>query len=139
MANKQVSPSKPRRAQWYVWLGVIALVAYAVLIWTRSTIAAGGSDSSGYLNSARLFAAGRLEVPVRIPAEMAGREGISASRFQPLGFFAFENDRRLVPTYPTGFPLHVALAAKIFGWSWGIRLVEVLGALAGLCLCCAEI
>src|SRR5688500_7368622 len=137
MANEQASPSKARRAQWYVWLGLIALVAYGVLIWTRSTIAAGGSDSSGYLNSARLLASGRLEVPVRIPAELAGREGISAPRFQPLGFVAFENDTRLVPTYPTGFPLHIALAAKIFGWSWGIRLVEVLGALAGLCLCYA--
>jgi 4-amino-4-deoxy-L-arabinose transferase-like glycosyltransferase len=140
MANESNPPSSPlrrRAAHGSIWLGLIALAAYAVLIGARATVAAGGSDSSGYLNSARLLASGRLESPVRIPAEVAGNQGISPPSFQPLGFVAFENDTRLVPTYPTGFPLHVALAAKLFGWSNGIRIVEILGALAGLCLCYA--
>ena len=120
-----------------MWVGLLALALYALWIGTHSTIAAGGSDSSGYLNSAKLLASGRLETPVRIPAEFGTAERISAPRFQPLGFAAFEHTTRLVPTYPTGFPLQVAFAAKLLGWSWGIRFVEIAGALAAVGLCYA--
>ncbi|MGH7959530.1 MAG: ArnT family glycosyltransferase [Opitutaceae bacterium] len=72
-----------------------------------------------------------------MPPEFARLEGVSPPRFQPLGFASFVHNNRLLPTYPTGFPLHLAAAGRIFGWSWGPRLVEVLGALAGVWLCYA--
>jgi hypothetical protein len=118
-----------------VWLGLLGLAAYAWLIGVNATIAAGGSDSSGYLNSARLLAAGQFEVPVRMPDALRSLPEISPPRFQPLGFVAFEDSARLVPTYPTGFPLHVALAGRLLGWSWGPRVVQIAGALAAVWLC----
>jgi hypothetical protein len=129
--------SADRTSHWFAWLGLLGLAVYALIIGFNSTIAVGGSDSSGYLNGARLLASGRLELPVRIPAGLAGQEGISPPRFEPLGFVAFEDSSRLVPTYPTGFPLHVARASKLFGWSWGPRFVEIAGAIAAVWLCFA--
>ena len=42
------------------WLGLLALAAYAVFLARNTAVVAGGSDSSGYLNSARLFAEGKF-------------------------------------------------------------------------------
>jgi hypothetical protein len=126
-----------RAPRWFVWLGVPGLVAYAMLIGLNSTSAAGGSDSSGFLNSARLLAAGRFDAPVRMPDALRSQEGVAPSLFEPLGFATLEDRRRVVPTYPTGLPLHLALAGTIAGWAWGPRLIEMGGALAAVWLCYA--
>ena len=123
------NPNPPAPAtpapRWLIWLGLIAFVGYGVLIERNFSIAAGGSDSSGYLNSARLLAGGRLQADLRVPLEFGAVKG---DHFQPLGFIAV-GDAHLTPTYPTGLPLHFALAGKFFGWLTGPRLVGLFAAL----------
>jgi hypothetical protein len=137
MTEPHPPPPCTRAPRWFITLGFIALAAYAVLIGVNSTVAAGGSDSSGYLNSARLLASGRLENTVRLPPGFGPVEDLFRPFFQPLGHVAFAENSRLLPTYPNGLPLHLALAGKIFGWSWGTLFVELAGALAAIWLCYA--
>lgn len=139
-ARTEAAPSLAARAaaradRWFVWVGLLALVAYGIMIAVKGTIAAGGSDGSGYLNSARLLASGQLTSAVRSPAGVGSTEELPPVLFQPLGFVTSEEHHRLKPNYPTGFPLHVALASTMVGWSLGPRLVEVAAALAAVLLC----
>ena len=104
---------------------------------------AGGADTSGYLNSARQLAQGRLSEPVRtIP-------GIAASAyppdtFVPLGMRTGREPGSIVPTYPVGLPLHLAAASFFVGldhaatvvntvaWIGAVVLVYRLARLMGL-------
>jgi hypothetical protein len=130
--------SSPRPApRWFIWFGCLALAGYGVFLQFNSTVAAGGADSSGYLNSAQLLAAGRRETHVRLPAGFDRAAETFRPHFQPLGFTAFAENDRLVPTYPTGLPLHLALAQKVLGESLGVRCVEFAAAVAAVWLCYA--
>src|SRR5205814_1625474 len=79
--------------------------------------AAGGADSSGYFNEARLMVSGRFNRPIELlrilhlPTEWS-------HVLTPLGFASDERDRTaMVPTYPPGFPAHLAIIGMIGGWS----------------------
>lgn len=109
-------------------VAIIAL-AYAAFIYLHSSPFAAGSDSSGYLNSARLLARGEFASPIRTLPTLAP----PAWDFywqEPFGFKADHAHPRMVPTYPTGLPLHLLLAAPIVGWEKAARLVNVLNVLA---------
>ena len=112
-----------------------ALAAYAVLLAVNATSAAGGSDSSGYLNSARLIASGRLQTELRVPAEFGPQTGVDRLVFTPFGFYPYLDHAALPPTYPVGLPLHLAAAGKLLGWHFGPLLIELFGALGAVCLC----
>jgi len=112
----------------------LALAAYAVLLAVNATSASGGSDSSGYLNSAHLIASGRLQTDLRVPAEFGPQSGYERILFTPFGFYPFLNHAPLPPTYPVGLPLHLAAAGKLFGWHVGPIVVQLAGALGALCL-----
>lgn len=60
-----------QKSLWFRVLAGGALDGYIVFLAPKTTAVAGGSDSSGYLNSARLLAAGRLQAELRLPPEMA--------------------------------------------------------------------
>ncbi len=134
------NPNPPSTAaiapRWGWWIGIAALGLYLGWLARLTVIVAGGSDSSGYLNSARLFAEGRLMTELRVPSEFPRPTWAEAVHFTPQGFFA---DRRqpgmLTPTYPTGLPLQYALAARLFGWTAGPWLVVLGSACAALWLC----
>ena len=124
-------PPPTRSNQRLAAIGAIVLVAacYAWFIYRHCAPYAGGSDSSGYLNSARLIASGQLAAPPRaIPG--LGPANWNPSFYQPLGFGADPAGGRLVSTYPIGLPVHYALAAAIVGFEKAARVVNVLGALA---------
>lgn len=122
--------SAPR---WFRWLAVVALAAYAVFLANHASSSAGGSDTSGYLNSARLLAAGRLQGELRIPPEIAALPNLNRQHFMPLGAdLLIAGNPHLTPTYAVGLPLHLALAAKILGWEIGVRVLELTLALAAL-------
>ena len=91
-----------------------AVVAGAALVARFSGTAAGGADSSGYLNSARLFARGQLNVRVRaVPGVDA--EAYPSGVFVPLGMRPGRSPQTAVPTYPPGLPLHLAAAVLLVG------------------------
>lgn len=106
---------------------VICLVGYAFFLVQHSSPYAGGADSSGYLNSARLFSQGEFFARPRVlPGHAAGEFG--GFSFVPLGFMRSQ-DGRMVPTYPTGYPIQL-LAAAGFGWARAATVVNVSTALA---------
>ena len=76
---------------------------------TFSTYAAGGADSSGYLNQARLFSHGRSVDDSRLPGSWP--DGID--KLAPLGFRPTPDRQHLAPTYPPGYPLLMAPAFLI--------------------------
>jgi hypothetical protein len=119
------------------WIGCIALALYATFLARNSSNVAGGADSSGYLNSARLLAAGQLTTKLRTPPEFGPQENLRRHQFQPHGFAPFPGIRGLSPTYAVGLPLHLALAGKLFGWERAPVFVGVGSAVAAVLLCFA--
>lgn len=113
-----------------LWLAItLVAVGYMGFLFQSGASYAGGSDSSGYLNSARLLAHGQVSENVRaIP-------GLSPPvwdnyNYQSLGYNVDAGTGRMVPSYPIGFPLHLAGAAAIVGFEKTARLVNALNALA---------
>ncbi|HEY1251427.1 MAG TPA: hypothetical protein VGH97_09575 [Thermoanaerobaculia bacterium] len=93
----------------------------------------GGSDSAGYANTARDLVAGRIVVPVEAPARLGLDDGWSRV-FIPLAEYPGARAGTMVPYYPPGFPLHVALVSLVAGWTKGPLLVSPLFAIAALVL-----
>jgi hypothetical protein len=75
---------------------------------------AGGADSAGYLNSARLLSEGRVSTPMRALPELP--PGPTTSElYMPLGFVTTGTDR-LASAYPIGLPALIAAASYAVGW-----------------------
>ena len=103
-------------------------VALAVYLGVHyGSFAAAGSDSYGYLSQARLWLSGlpRVEQPWVQDFAWRNREWI----FAPLGYRPFSPDGTLVPTYPAGLPLLMALFFGVLGENGPFYLVPVMGAL----------
>lgn len=122
------------RGAWWTALGLAALVYAALLAWHCGAVA-GGADSSGYLNHARLLSEGRLRTPVRAVVG-APALGLSAFAYMPLGFTPADpgDATNMVPTYPPGLPLLIAGAAPAVGWERAPAAMMVGHAVAGLAL-----
>jgi hypothetical protein len=132
-------PSPPPAARRPIWrrpaavVAVAALLAYATLLAHYVNAVAGGSDSSGYLNHARILATGRVHIPAReIPGLPADK--FSNFLYSPLGLKPAPNGDGLVPTYPTGLPLMILAARPFGGWAHACDLVMVIHALGGILL-----
>ncbi len=127
------SPENPwSRRRWFLALGGL-LALYALLLLACLGANAGGSDSSGYLNQAKLLTAGQATVAPR------GLPGLPSSPeldflYSPLGLKPTADHRQLVPTYPLGLPLLLVLARPLFGWAQVANAVAFLHLLAGLAL-----
>lgn len=95
---------------------LVAAIAYgAFFLWYHCPYA-GGSDSSGYLNSGKLLLAGELSAPVRPPPGLPTGL-LDPEHYAPPGMKLINEGQRLAPTYPVGLPLHLATA----GWVVGIE------------------
>ena len=93
----------------WAWIAVAAIfLAYAILLFRNTSLAAGGPDESGYMNAARMFAAGELRREVE-PLRRLSLDGTWLRAFTPLGFKSV-GDRWIVPAYPPGLPLHLIAA-----------------------------
>ena len=92
------------------------------------SFAAAGSDSYGYLSQARLWLHGipRVEQPWVQDFAWKNREWI----FSPLGYRPFSPDGTIVPTYPAGLPILMALFLGALGENGPFYVVPILGALA---------
>src|SRR6476660_9537238 len=104
------------------WL-TLAMVLYAILIADRVSTYAGGSDASGYYNSARLLSAGKVTTELRIiPGLPVGSHGISHWAYMPLGFTP-HGAADGVPGYPTGLPLLMVATSFFVSWFYVPGLV----------------
>ncbi len=125
---------EPLEASWRraALVGLLAALALYTLLLARHVGAvAGGSDSSGYMNHAKMLASERLHVQ---PRTVPGLDPAAAPPFLyvPLGFKPAWNGDGIVPTYPTGFPLFVVAASTLAGWRHAGDLAIVLNALLGV-------
>ncbi len=100
----------------------VALLAYFVLLLRNGTFVVGGADSAGYFNEARLIRQGRLSLPVE-PMQRMQLDASWTDAFPPGGFRP--RGRELVPTYPIGFPLHIAATP----WPFLIMPLAAIGSL----------
>lgn len=85
----------------------LALAVYAVLLVRANSSIAGGADSSGYLNEARLLARGRLSEEIAALA-LLGLPPRDHDLFLPLGYRSGPRPGTMAPSYPPGLPLHMA-------------------------------
>lgn len=126
------SPTRaPRGRALAAAAALLGLILYAAVLLGHVGATAGGSDSSGYLNHARLLAAGRLHLPERTLPGLAA-EHTPPYLYVPLGFRPAPNGQGMVPTYPSGLPLLIAAFSPLVGWGHAADSVLVLHSLAGL-------
>jgi hypothetical protein len=109
-----------------------ALAWYGWFTFSRSAAWAGGADSSGYLNAARLLSRGTLHVPQRgFGGALPG--SLSPLTYVPLGFDP-SGSGQMVPLYPLGLPMLFAAGSTVFGWSAGPHLMVWLHLVAAVLL-----
>ena len=99
-----------RRSLPVTQLAIAALLVYAGVMIAYSSGIAGGADSSGYLNQARMWRSGTLSVTLEQPRSL----GLPPEVFIPLGFVPGTQPGTMVPSYPIGLPLHMALGGAAF-------------------------
>jgi len=105
------------------WLAVLAiLVWYLAMMAGRMGICAGGSDSSGYANNARLIMAGRLFAEQRRIDGVPGN--LPPYTYVPLGF-APSGEGRMTPTYPLG--MSALFVAASLGTSLNTGMTVAMG------------
>jgi hypothetical protein len=110
---------------------VIALALYTGMLVTHVAALPGGSDTSGYMNHARLLGSGSLHAQTRaIPG--LPRLANAPMLYVPLGFTPAWNGDGLVPTYPVGLPLFILAMKPLVGWRHAGDATILLHALAGL-------
>jgi hypothetical protein len=102
----------------------LALALWLFLLSFHLDTYAGSSDSSGYLNLARMFQHGQTLLPIRRP-ELAPLGQVEKERFVPLGFIA-RDETRMTPTYPPGLPLLIAGAGALMPLPWASGLCSLL-------------
>jgi hypothetical protein len=126
-ASRGASPW--RGLAWAV--AALALALYGAALARNVAAVAGGSDSSGYMNDARLMAAGHVHVQ---PRTVPGLPPATMPPFLyvPLGFKPAWNGDGMVPTYPTGFALLILALKPLAGWGHAGDVALILHALAGI-------
>jgi hypothetical protein len=121
------------RSRVFILASALLLIVYAVVLFRHTSRSVGGSDSSGYLNAARLLASGHVTEPIR-GLDRLGLPQDFARVFVPLGYTPLERTGRMAPSYPPGLPLHIALAGKLGGWATAPFVVIPIAGLACLVL-----
>jgi hypothetical protein len=108
----------------------VVLVGCAVgLIYGSFT--AGGADSYGYVSQALLWRHGDLRIEQPIVQQVSWP--FAAWTFTPLGYRPVSDAGVIVPTYPPGLPMVMALFAAVFGQRGPFVVVPVLASVALAC------
>jgi hypothetical protein len=119
--------------RWSLWLPLIAFALYGLMLARYSAAYAGGVDSSGYLNDARLLDHGNLIAPMRqVPGMNAA--SLPPLTYVPVCFLPRADHVNMAPIYPMGLPLLIMAVAHSVGWNLAPTVTAVLHALFGLWL-----
>ena len=97
-----------------IFAGLLTLVVYATFLLRNLSYSVGGPDTSGYMNEAKMIAAGHMTLPVDLVHTLKLDDSWLYA-FMPYGF-APSPGGRMHPTYPPGLPMHLAVAGLIGGW-----------------------
>jgi 4-amino-4-deoxy-L-arabinose transferase-like glycosyltransferase len=108
---------------------VLAAATAAVGV-AYGTYAASSSDASGYVSESRLIASAQLATDEPLARTVAWPNATWA--FSPLGYRPGGAAGELVPTYPAGLPLMMAVARRLAGEVAAFLVVPFLGAVAVL-------
>jgi hypothetical protein len=113
--------------QWAPWIAACIAVASVAIAIRFGIFVAGGADGYGYVSQASLWAEGRLVVP----DPLADLERVLGPGVAPLGYrLAPRTPGAIVPVYPPGLPLAMAIPLKIAG-PWAVYyVVPILGGIA---------
>jgi hypothetical protein len=111
----------------------LALLTYAAVLVPFLDVYAGGSDSAGYLGSARLLRHFQITTTLPQPADLS-HSGLDPTGFVPRGFALTAQPGIIVPTYPVGLPLLFGLALSGLPEVLAIPAVILFHLLAGLVL-----
>ncbi len=121
--------SGDRRDVWVRAGLATAICVVGMLAFGKGAFIAAGSDASGYISQSRLWRWGstlRIEQPSAKDAPWPDTEWT----FCPLGYRPATISGHMVPTYPAGLPILMALARMALGENGVYWVVPVLGALA---------
>ena len=129
--DTQTPPERPSRGRAASGIGLLALALYAALLARNVGAVAAGSDSSGYMNHARLLASGSVHVQPRAIPGLAQKDA-APFLYVPLGFKPAWNGDGLVPTYPAGVALLVLAFEPVAGWGHAGDLMIALHSVVGL-------
>ncbi len=124
-------PGARARRLLFSLLAALLLGGYGFFLVRNTAFSVGGSDSSGYINTARRLVDGTLVGPPRT-MQRFGMPDDLVQIFIPLGFVPGPRPGTMAPVYPSGFPAHMAAAALLFGWERGPFFVAPLAALLSL-------
>lgn len=114
-------------------LVILGACAYTSTLARHAVRAVGGSDSTGYLNAARMLAQGSVVAETRTLAALE-LEDSRNPELLPLGFVPGPRPRTMAPFYPPGFPALIAASATVLGWEAGPWAVPPLFAGIGVVL-----
>lgn len=128
--NDTVSEQPPSTPFWLrLILGAVILggiCGYTLFLGRYIAPYAGGSDSSGYLNNARILSEGKFyTLPRALKEQPVHKFGDFAN--VPLGF-SLRPDGLMVPTYPTGYSLQL-IAMSAFGLDRAPVILNIITAL----------
>jgi hypothetical protein len=110
---------------------ILVLLTSAIVVGlgvTKGAVAAGGSDSYGYVSQAHLWATGTLRIAQPIAREMNWPFAMEA--LAPLGYRPAPQGTDIVPIYAPGLPIVMALFERLGGRKAVFLVVPLLGGVA---------
>jgi hypothetical protein len=113
------------------WLPWMAFAVYAWMVAHAMSPSAGGSDSSCYLNTARLFTEHRLTMPVREPAGISAKE-FGEDVFIPLAFRQTVRAGEVTAVTAIGVPAMYAALAVFMPLAKAVPWVALANGLMGV-------
>jgi len=123
--------SRPTLTRSVVALVMISmLLIYGIFLASKVGAYAGGSDSSGYLNNARLLSDWQLIIEQRTVDGLRS-ETLPSWTYIPLGFVPTGN-HQMIPTYPMGLPLMILGMSYLTGWADAADVTLLLNALGSI-------
>jgi hypothetical protein len=97
---------------WLLRMTLITCIAFSVATWLRFLLTTiGGADSYGYVSASRMLQQGRLVEAAPVAAWLSAPNALAIA--SPLGWAPAANGAGLVPTYPLGLPMVMAVFGAV--------------------------